>query len=127
MNRASVLIALAALAGGAIVAPAAAEGRDPAYAAARAAGQVGERPNGYLGMVGAGDATLRRLVDALNIKRKAVYAERAQAQGTTIEAYAIATACHLIEQTEPGEKYQAPDGSWQTRGAGAPIKDARCP
>jgi len=127
MNRASVLIALAALAGGAIVAPAAAEGRDPAYAAARAAGQVGERPNGYLGMVGAGDATLRRLVDALNIKRKAVYAERAQAQGTTIEAYAIATACHLIDQTEPGEKYQAPDGSWQTRGPGAPIKDSRCP
>ena len=127
MNRASVLIALAALAGGAIVAPAAAEGRDPAYAAARAAGQVGERPNGYLGMVGAGDATLRRLVDALNIKRKAVYAERAQAQGTTIEAYAIATACHLIDQTEPGEKYQAPDGSWQTRTASPPLRDSRCP
>ena len=127
MNRATALIVLAALAGGAVAAPAAAEGRDPAYAAARAAGQVGERPNGYLGLVGAADPALRHMVDALNIKRKAVYAERAQAQGSTIEAYAIATACHLIDQTEPGEKYQAPDGSWQTRGAGAPLKDSRCP
>lgn len=127
MNRALAILALAALGAGALVAPALAEGRDPAYAAARAAGEVGERPTGYLGVVGAGNPVLRHMVDALNIKRKAVYAERAQAQGTTIEAYAIATACHLIDQTQPGEKYQAPDGSWQTRGEGAPIKDSRCP
>ena len=37
--------------------------RDPAYAAARAAGQVGEQPDGYLGIVGAATAELRALVN----------------------------------------------------------------
>ena len=27
----------------------------------------------------------------------------------------------------PGEKYQAPDGSWQTRTGAAPQRDTRCP
>ena len=34
--------------------------RDPAYAAARSAGQVGEQPDGYLGIVGAATPALRR-------------------------------------------------------------------
>ena len=38
--------------------------RDPAYAAARAAGEVGEQPDGYLGVVGGGNAQLRRLNSA---------------------------------------------------------------
>ena len=36
----------------AAAAPAMAQDRDPAYAAARAAEQVGEQPDGYLGIVG---------------------------------------------------------------------------
>lgn len=104
-----------------------AQGRDPAYAAARASGQVGEKLDGYLGFVGTPGATLRGMVDDLNIKRKAAYAAKAQANNATIEEYALSSGCQLILNTQPGEKYQAPDGSWQTRGSAAPQRDSRCP
>jgi uncharacterized protein len=104
-----------------------AEARDPAYAQARASGQVGEKVDGYLGVVGGGTPALRKLVDDLNIKRRAVYTQKAQAQHATVQEYAFTSGCLLIAQTVPGEKYQAPDGSWQTRGAGSPQRDPRCP
>lgn len=97
------------------------------YAAAKAAGLIGERVDGYVAVVGAGNAQLRRVVDDTNIKRKAIYAEKAQTQHVTIEEYAFATGCTLIAKTTPGEKYQAPDGSWKTRTGAPPDRDARCP
>ncbi len=97
------------------------------YASAKAAGQIGEKPDGYVAAVGAGTAELRRIADDINIKRKAVYAEKAQTQHATVEEYAFTTGCRLIAQTQPGEKYQSPDGAWQTRGAAAPVRDPRCP
>ncbi|MBX7515491.1 YdbL family protein [Qipengyuania sp. GH38] len=111
---------------GGIAAPAFAQ-RDPAYAAARAAGQVGEKMDGYLGIVGAETAELRRIVNDINIKRRAVYAERAQANNATLEEYALTAGCQAILATSPGEKYQAPDGTWQTRTSAAPMRDSRCP
>ncbi|MFN5084153.1 MAG: YdbL family protein [Novosphingobium sp.] len=110
-----------------LVAPASAQQRDPAYAAARASGQVGEKVDGYLGFPVAPSAEIRRLADDINIKRKAVYAERAEANGATIEEYAFSAGCQAIARSVPGEKYQAPDGSWQTRTAAAPLRDPRCP
>lgn len=97
------------------------------YASAKAAGLIGEKADGYVAVVGAGDAELRRIADDTNIKRKAVYSEKAQAQHVTIEEYAFATGCTLIAKTTPGEKYQTPDGTWKTRTAAAPERDARCP
>ena len=107
--------------------PLQAQQRDPAYAAARAAGQVGEKTDGYLGIVGASTPELRALVDDLNIKSRANYTERARAQSATLEEYAFTQGCVLILRTVPGEKYQAPGGTWQTRGTGAPERDSRCP
>ena len=104
-----------------------AQGRDPAYAAARAAGQVGEKMDGYLGVVGTPGAQLRAVVDDINIKRKAAYAAKAQVNGATIEEYALSSGCQLILNTQPGEKYQAPDGTWQTRTSAVPQRDSRCP
>lgn len=115
----------AALALGAIAGPVLA--RDAAYAAARAAGQVGEKMDGYLGVVGSGTPDLRRMVDDINIKRKAVYADKAQAQHATIEEYAFTSGCVLISQTKPGEKYEAPSGVWKTRTSAPPDRDPRCP
>jgi len=100
--------------------------RDPAYEAARAAGKVGEKTDGYLGVVGSQGADIEALVRDINIKRKAAYTSKAQANGATIEQFAFTTGCNLIANTKPGEKYQAPDGSWQTRGSGAPQRDGRC-
>jgi len=101
--------------------------RDPAYDAARKAGQVGEKMDGYLGVVGSQSAAIQAMVSDLNIKRRANYAERAQAQRATLQEYAFTQGCVLIARTTPGEKYQAPDGSWQTRGDGPPQRDPRCP
>lgn len=121
--KSAAIAALLGIAAG----PTLAEARDPAYAAARAAGQVGEKMDGYLGVVGGGSPALRAMVDDLNIKRRAVYSQKAQAQHATVEEYAFTSGCLLIAQTAAGEKYQAPDGSWQTRGSGAPQRDSRCP
>ena len=125
-TRAALALSAAALAFSGIAAPASAQ-RDPAYEAARASGQVGEKMDGYLGIVGSADAALRRLVDDLNIKRRAVFADKAKAANATLEEYAFTAGCVAIARTAPGEKYQAPDGSWQTRGSGPPIRDPRCP
>lgn len=104
-----------------------AQSRDPAYAAARASGQVGEQGDGYLGTVGPGTPALHHMVEDINIRRKSVYSERAQAQHATVEEYAFTAGCLLIAQTQPGEKYMAPGGNWVTRGPGAPQRDSRCP
>ncbi len=101
-----------------------AQARDPA---ARSSGQVGELMRGYLGVVGANTADLRHRVDDINIRRKAVYADKAQGQQATVEEYPFTSGCVLLLHTQPGEKYQAPDGSWQTRTALPPSRDARCP
>jgi uncharacterized protein YdbL (DUF1318 family) len=101
--------------------------RDPAYEAARKAGQIGEKPDGYLGVVGGQPSTIQKLADDLNIKRRANYAARAQAANATLEEYAFTQGCILVSRTVAGEKYQAPDGSWQTRTSAPPIRDPRCP
>lgn len=109
-----------------VAAPASAQ-RDPAYAAARASGKVGERVDGYLGIVGEGTTELQRIVDDINIKRRAVYAEKARQNNATLEQYAMTAGCQAIARTEPGEKYQSPSGQWKTRDQSPPERDPRCP
>jgi len=100
--------------------------RDPAYAAARSAGEVGEQPDGYLGIVGSGSPALRALVNNINIQRKSAYTQKATSSGATVEQMAFTSGCNLIAQTDPGEKYKSPDGTWKTRTSGAPDRDSRC-
>lgn len=116
-------VLLAALA---LPAPAIAQ-RDPAYEAARKAGQVGEKMDGYLGVIGSQPAAIQNMVADLNRQRRENYTQRAQAQSVTLQEYALTQGCILISRTAPGEMYQAPDGSWQTRGSGPPQRDPRCP
>ena len=108
----------------AIAAPALAQ-RDPAYAAARAAGQVGEQPDGYLGVV-SGGAAVQAIVNNINIQRRAAYTRQAAANGATVEQFAFTSGCNLILQTSAGEKYRTPAGAWATRTAAAPERDSRC-
>lgn len=126
LRRITLGMAAAALALGGIAAPAQAQ-RDPAYQDARSAGQVGEKIDGYLGTVGSQSDSIQRLVADINIKRKANYVDRAKAQNVTVEEYARAQGCILILRTEPGEKYQAPDGSWKTRTSAPPERHPSCP
>lgn len=121
-----ILLGVAWMLFGMRTAPASAQ-RDPDYAEARRAGVVGEKADGYLAIVGAATPELRRLVQDINIRRRAHYTERAQAQHVLLEQYAFTQGCILIQRTAQGEKYQAPDGAWQTRGAGPAQLDERCP
>ena len=123
---ATALTGALALGAVAFAAPALAQ-RDPAYQAARSAGQIGEKPDGYLGVVGGQPAAIQSLVSDLNIRRRENYAQKAQEQGVTLQEYAMTQGCVLIARTEQGEKYQDPGGTWQTRGATPPVRDSRCP
>jgi len=128
LNRSFAKAALGGMLLAALVLPAPAMAqRDPAYEAARKSGQVGEKMDGYLGVIGSQPATVQNMVADLNRQRRENYTQRAQAQSVTLQEYALTQGCILISRTAPGEKYQAPDGSWQTRGAGAPQRDPRCP
>lgn len=123
MRKMMIVAGAMALAG---LSAAASAQRDPAYAAARSAGEIGEQPDGYLGLVGAGNGELRALIGDLNIKRKAAYTAQAASTGATVEQFAFTSGCNLIEATRPGEKYRTPGGVWKTRTAAAPERDPRC-
>ncbi|MFC3097570.1 YdbL family protein [Alteraurantiacibacter palmitatis] len=124
--RIAIASAFAAMALSLAVTPAMAQ-RDPAYAAARAAGQVGEKMDGYLGIVGASTPELQAMVNDINNRRRALYVQRAQAESATLEQYAFTAGCVAIAATVEGEMYQAPDGSWQRRTSAPPQRDSRCP
>lgn len=121
----AAIVAASALALFGVVSAAHAQ-RDPAYQAARSAGQVGEQTDGYLGHVTPPTTEIRRLVLDINIKRKDAYTKSAADSSSTVEQFAFATGCNLIQRTQPGEKYQAPDGRWLTREAGPATRDPRC-
>src|SRR5690606_14327558 len=73
--------------------------RDPAYAAARASGAIGEKPDGFLGYVTSPSASVKALVEDLNIKRKAAYTRKAQETNSTVEQFAFTSGCNLIMRT----------------------------
>lgn len=69
---------------------------------AKSQGLVGERPDGYLGLVHGGDADAAALVKDINYKRRQVYADIAAKRGTSIEAVEATAGAKAIEKTEPG-------------------------
>lgn len=126
-SRKLLMAGMIAVAGFAAMAAPAQAQRDPAYAAARANDSVGEQTDGYLGITGQATPDLQRMVDDINIRRRAVYAEKAKENNATLEQYAITAGCQAIARTTPGEKYQAPDGSWKTRTDAPPERLSICP
>jgi uncharacterized protein YdbL (DUF1318 family) len=112
-------IAVAAVAGGSSVAYA---WFQDASAELRASGKAGEQADGYLGVVGSADASLRARVDAVNIKRRAYYTELAGKRGAKIEEVAATAACEIFaSRVGPGQYYRMPDGVWRQREGGAPV------
>lgn len=126
-------IVFAALVAGALfaAAPASGQAADPAIAQARAAGQIGEQTDGYLGFVpGASiSADLRGRVNQVNIQRRGVYTRRAEARNVSVEEVAYAVACDVFEsRIGVGERYRTESGQWRTRSASEPAeKGSRCP
>lgn len=120
------IITAFALTAALIAAPVAAQNRDPAYQAARSAGQVGEQTDGYLGVVGSQPAAIIALVSSINIQRKALYTSKSAQEGSTVQEFAFTTGCNLILKTAPGEKYQLPGGGWTTRTGAPPTRSPNC-
>jgi uncharacterized protein YdbL (DUF1318 family) len=113
------LIGLATLAAAAIVAPAA--GQTPLVNAAREAGQVGERFDGYMGVVGQSSAQLRSQVSAINIRRRALYSNLAASKRVAPSEVGITAGCQLLARVGVGQAYMLADGQWRRRAPGQAV------
>ena len=96
----------------------AAMAQTPAVNAARQAGTVGERYDGYLGYVVAPSAALRSQVDAVNIRRRTLYSNVAASKGVSPQEVGITAGCQLLRRVQVGEAYQLSDGVWRRRAEG---------
>jgi uncharacterized protein YdbL (DUF1318 family) len=97
--------------------------QSPAVGQAIAAGQVGERYDGYMGFAGAPSPEVRRQVSAINIRRRNLYIDLASRRNVTAQLVGMATACELFAQLPVGEAYMLEDGAWRRRAPGqaAPV------
>ena len=81
---------------------------------ARQAGLIGERYDGYLGVVSANiPAELRRQVSAINIRRRSLYSNLAARRGVSPEEVGITAACSLLRRISVGEYYLPGQGGWR--------------
>jgi uncharacterized protein YdbL (DUF1318 family) len=119
---------LAAIALVAFTTPASAPAQDPAaIVAARRAGLIGERFDGYVGVVNPNaSAELRRQVAALNIRRRSLYSNLAARKGVSPEEVGITAACSLLRRIGVGEYYLLGDGGWRRVTAGQSPVPSYC-
>jgi len=97
-------------------APAAAQ--TPAVDAARFAGAVGERYDGYLGVAGAVSDAVRSQVATINIQRRSLYSRLAASKGVSPQDVGVTAGCQLLARVSVGESYMWADGAWRRRTAG---------
>lgn len=112
------LVFLVAVAG---LAAAPATAQSPAVAQAIRSGQVGERFDGYMAVVGNAPADVRRQISAINIQRRKLYIELSSRRNVSPELVGMATACQLFSQLVPGAAYQLNDGVWRRRAPGQAV------
>ena len=104
------LLAALLLALGLALAPAAAQAGP--LDDAKAAGWVGERPNGYLGVVPGAPASAEALVSEVNAWRKARHQDIASSQGTSLQDVEVVAGEKRVKRAEPGEYIMTPSGQW---------------
>ena len=104
-----------------VAAPAAAQ--TPAVNAARGAGAIGERYDGYVGVAAPVTAAVRNQVASINIQRRSLYSRFAASRGVSPQDVGITAGCQLLGRVEVGEAYMLMDGVWRRRasGQGAPV------
>lgn len=116
MNRLLALVLFAAV-------PAAAQ--TPALDGARAAGALGERYDGYIGVSEAVSPIVRREVATINIQRRSLYSRLAASKGVSPQDVGVTAGCQLLARVGVGESYMWADGAWRRRAVGqsAPVPD----
>ena len=92
----------------------------PALAAdldgAKAAGQVGERVDGYLGLVDANaPGEVKALVERVNAGRRKKYGEIAAKRGVPLEAVAARAGAKLVQRAKPGHYVMGESGRWKRK------------
>lgn len=110
-----LLISLVGLAAGPLAA------QSLPLSAAIQAGQVGERYDGYMGIVGELPPDLRRQVAAINLRRRNLYIDLASRRNVTAAVIGLTTACSLFAQLPVGQSYMLSDGNWHRRAAGQAV------
>lgn len=88
---------------------------DPVIDAAKAQGLVGEKIDGYLGIVSDVDGAIQRKVDEINAKRREVYTQLAQKEGQPLSVVARLTGEKLIADQPSGSLVYDDSGSWITK------------
>jgi len=80
------------------------------------AGQVGERVDGYVGIVAAEiDATARAVVERINAERRAAYEKIATQQGVSADEVAALAGAKLVAAAPTGQLVQDSTGSWKQK------------
>ena len=103
----------------ATAAPAAAQ--TPAVNAARAAGAVGERYDGYIGVAAPVTAVVRSQIATINIRRRSLYSNLAAAKGVSPQDVGITAGCQLLARVGIGEAFMLNDGAWRRRAPGQAV------
>ncbi|MDQ6962683.1 MAG: YdbL family protein [Mariprofundaceae bacterium] len=78
---------------------------------AKGSGLVGERSNGYAGIVGHASPEVQKLVQSINQKRRAKYQSIAQANSTTLQAVESMAGKKSQQKTSKGQYIQK-QGVW---------------
>ncbi|WP_448204754.1 YdbL family protein [Azospirillum sp. sgz302134] len=82
-----------------------------ALAAAKAAGQIGERPDGLVGVVSGAPASAAQLAEQVNAQRIARYRDIARGNGTSVDQVQALAGQQLIDRTPAGQ-YVLSGGQW---------------
>lgn len=81
--------------------------------AAKAAGAVGEQPNGYLAAVREpAPADVRALIETINAERRRQYQSIAARNNITLQQVELLAGKKAVERTASGHWVRLPDGSW---------------
>jgi len=83
--------------------------------AAKQAGLIGEKPNGYLGLVQSAGKDVSTLVIAINGKRRAAYQALATKNGLSLLKIELLAGQRNIQKTPAGYYIQLPSGAWQKK------------
>ena len=77
---------------------------------AKAQGLVGEKSNGYLGLVSPNHGEAHVLANDVNQKRRQAYEEIARRHGTNISAVESLAGEKAVQNTKPGHFVEGPGG-----------------
>lgn len=97
----------------------------PAMEQGRAAGMIGERYDGYLGVAGVASGAVRAQTATINLQRRSLYARLAESKGVSPQDVGLTAGCQLLARVAVGEAYLWSDGAWRRRAPGSapPVPD----